>query len=202
MSAFKRVFAIVFVAFSLGACSAYDPATRNAQVDVASFQSATPSFDVTELRIQVPQELSVSEANTIYPIADIVWRGDPRGNRHKQVLDIFAASIQAGTDTLEGVQPVAVDIEVTKFHSLTERARYTVGGVHTIRFLLTVRDAQSGDALISERLVNADLMAFGGQAALNAEAMGQSQKVRISEHLTALIVEELSRPLSGPSAIF
>ncbi|MEM8592853.1 MAG: DUF6778 family protein [Pseudomonadota bacterium] len=200
MTPFLRVLTIVSVAFSLGACSTFDPATRSAPLEVPSFQSVAPSFDVTELRIAVPKELRVSEANLFYPIADIVWRGDPIGDRHKQVLDIFATSFQAGTDRLEGVQPVTVDVEVKRFHSITEKARYTVGGVHSIRFDMTVRDAITGEVIVPTREIKADLSALGGRAAIAAEASGQTQKARITQHLTHLIQQELSRPLVAPGA--
>jgi hypothetical protein len=41
---------------------------------------------------------------------------------------------------------------------------------------------------------SADLDAFGGQQAINAEARGQTQKVRITDHLAEVIRQELSNP--------
>ena len=194
-----RFVAIAAVAFSLGACSTYDPATRNAPLEVPGIQAIEPSFDVTELRVSVPKNLRVSEANVYYPVADIVWRDDPVGDRHKQISQLVGAAIQRGTNQMEGVQPVLLDIEVTRFHSLTEKARYTVGGVHSIRFKMTLRDATTGAVLVPERLVNADLSALGGRAAIEADARGQGQKTRISDHLTHLIQQELTRPLVAPA---
>jgi len=179
----------------MAACSTYDPATRSAPLEVPSFQAAQPSFSIAEMRIAVPGELRVSEANVYYPIADIVWRGDPMGDRHEQVLDTFANSFQRGTAGLEGVQPVSVDVEVTRFHSLTEKARYTVGGVHSIRFDLTVRDATTGAVIVPTRKVVADLPALGGRAAIAAGGTGVTQKTRISDHLAVVIEQELTRPL-------
>lgn len=189
--------AIACVALGLSACSTFDPATRSAPMEAMAFQPVEPSFDVTELRIQVPKDLRVSEANSYYPVADIVWRGDPIGDRHKQVLDIFATAMQRGTDPMDGVQDVAVDISVRRFHSLTEKARYTIGGVHSIRFRLTVRDAATGEVIIPERTINGDLAALGGRAAVAAEAQGITQKSRILDHLSFLISEELSRPIDA-----
>ena len=182
-------------ALSLSACATYDPASRNAPLEVPFAQNVQPSFDVTELRVAVPRSLIVSEANSYYPRADIVWRDDPLGDRHKQIRDLIGMAVHAGTSELNGVQPVAVDIEVLRFHSLTEKARYTVGGVHSIKFNLTVRDATTGAVIIPTRFINADLPALGGQAAIAADARGQTQKVRISAHLKQLIQQELSRPL-------
>jgi len=89
---------------------------------------------------------------------------------------------------------LSIDIVVERFHSLTEKARYTVGGVHSIRFRMIVRDATTGKALSEPRVVRADLDAFGGQQALNAQARGLTQKVRITNHLAEVIRQELSRP--------
>ncbi|MEM1374041.1 MAG: DUF6778 family protein [Pseudomonadota bacterium] len=190
-----RFIAITAVAATVSACSTFDPATRSAPIDVPGLQAVAPSFDVTELRVTVPRDLRVSEANVYYPIADIVWRGDPIGDRYMQVRDLVGQSMQRGTDQLQGVQRVAVDVDVTRFHSLTEKARYTVGGVHSIKFNLTVRDAATGAIIVPTRAVNGDLSALGGRAAIEAERKGITQKSRISNHLTLLIQQELSRPL-------
>ena len=179
MARVKTWFLVGMALFGLSACASYDPATRNAPLEVPMAQSIQPSFDVAELKIAVPRNLTVSEANVYYPRADIVWRDDPMGNRHKQVLNIFAESMQRGTDQLEGLQDVVVEVEVLRFHAMTEKARYTIGGVHSIKFNLTVRDAQTGAVIVPTRLVNADLPGLGGQAAIAADAAGNTQKVRI-----------------------
>ena len=195
MTTFMRLFAISSVAFSLGACSTIDTATRNAPLEVPSFQSVAPSFDVTELRVVVPRDLRVSEANVYYPLGDIVWRGEAIGDRHVQVRDLMGEAFQRGTALLEGVQPVMVDINVVRFHSLTEKARYTVGGVHSIKFEMTVRDAATGDVIVPTRMINSDLPALGGRSAIEADRAGETQKKRISDHLAFLIQQELTRPL-------
>ncbi|MEL6889906.1 MAG: DUF6778 family protein, partial [Pseudomonadota bacterium] len=50
-----------------------------------------------------------------------------------------------------------------------------------------------GVALSETRLVQADLDGFGGQQAINADARGQTQKVRITDHLAEVIRQELTR---------
>ena len=57
---------------------------------------------------------------------------------------------------------------------------------------MQIRDLSTGLALGEPRLVKADLDAFGGQQALRAEARGQTQKVRITNHLAEVIRQELS----------
>ncbi|WP_415920368.1 DUF6778 family protein [Tateyamaria sp. SN6-1] len=154
-----------------------------------------PLTDVTvdAITIRVPRSLTVSEANRYLPKGDIVWRGDAIGDRHQQVADIFNTAMTRGTEALDGALPVALDIEVQRFHALTEKARYSVGGVHNITFALTLRDPKTGVPLAEPRIVHADLDAFGGKQALQADARGQTQKVRITAHLAEVIRQELTR---------
>ena len=144
------------------------------------------------VRFAIPSDMTVSEANSYYPIAGIVWRGDPLGNRAQQISSIFQTSIQAAGEGLTGSIPITVDVELARFHSLTERTRYSVGGVHSIKFDLTVRNALTGEILEQRRRVNGDFPALGGYATLAADNQGQGQKVRITAHLTNLFFQELT----------
>lgn len=163
----------------------------NAPRDLAPYDSPVTVEDVI---VHVPRSLKVSERNSYYPRGDIVWRGDPLGDRHAQVQAIFESALKRGVQSLHG--PVKVDLEVTvkRFHALTEKARYTVGGVHSITFDLAVRDAETGKILVPPRTIRADLEGFGGQQAILAEARGETQKVRITNHLAEVIRQELSNP--------
>ncbi len=149
---------------------------------------------VAQVNVTVPERLRVSEANRYYPTADIVWREDPIGDRHAQVATIVQDALTVGTQAFQGPRAVILDVEVTRFHALTEKARYTVGGVHNIIFNLVLRDAQTGLPMSEPHLVEVDLDAFGGQQAIDAEALGLTQKVRISNHLAEVIRQELTRP--------
>ena len=153
-----------------------------------------PSYSVAALTVDVPATLTVSEANSYKPRADIVWRGDPMGDRYQQVATLVRDAMQAGVADMAGERPVNVDIQITKFHALTERTRYSVGGTHDIHFAITVSDAETGVVIEPTRLVETELTGFGGQAAIRAEAEGQTQKVRISAHLRNVILEELTAP--------
>lgn len=156
-------------------------------------ESATPSLTVSGINVRVPQELTVSEANGYYPRADIVWRGDDLGDRRQQVKAIFEHAFATGTSTLNGDRPVVIDVQVSRFHSLTERARERVGGVHNMEFFLTVYDAETGAVVMPARLVEANLPALGGVAAIEAVQRGQTQKVRVSTYLSMVILEELRK---------
>jgi hypothetical protein len=148
-------------------------------------------YDVVSLNVTVPRDLVVSEENVFYPSADIVWRGEPFGDRHAQVQRVFEDGMRAGARTLDGSRPVDVDVEVRRFHSLTEKARYTVGGVHSIRFLITVTDARTGEVVEGPRFVSADREALGGQRAIEAEQAGRTERVMVVNHLAGVAVREL-----------
>tara|TARA_R110002049_G_scaffold10127_1_gene50124 strand:- start:83922 stop:84572 length:651 start_codon:yes stop_codon:yes gene_type:complete len=178
---------------TLSSAASLDHAPRMALLDT-SVQPVTASMRVTDVRVSVPQTLKVSEANRYYPQGDIVWREDPIGNRYEQVQKIFDTALNHGVKDMTGTTPAIMDIEVKRFHALTEKARYTVGGVHSITFLMTLRHAETGMVLAPTREIKANLDAFGGQRAIDAEARGQTQKVRITGHLAEVIRQEMNKP--------
>lgn len=166
------------------------PAFAAADTDIQEM----PAYRVTDINVRVPRSLTVSEANRYYPSSDIVWREDPLGDRHAQVQAIFEDAMARGTKDMDGIVPVELDIEVLRFHALTEKTRYTIGGVHSITFEWSVRNAETGLALGAPKVVEADLVGFGGQRAIEAEQKGHTQKVRITGHLSNVIRTELEMP--------
>ncbi|MBE1282369.1 MAG: hypothetical protein GJ676_03565 [Rhodobacteraceae bacterium] len=148
---------------------------------------------VANVIVRVPRSLKVSERNSYLPRGDIVWREDPIGDRHAQVQKIVQDSIIKGVTPLNGPVKVNVDVLVTRFHALTEKARYTTGGVHSITFDLAILDPATNQPIVPVRTVRADLDAFGGQQALIAESKGLTQKVRITNHLAEVVRQELTK---------
>ncbi|PWE30545.1 hypothetical protein DDZ14_15150 [Maritimibacter sp. 55A14] len=144
---------------------------------------------VTEVAVTVPETLTVSEANSFAPQADIVWREEPRGNRHAQVDRIISEAARKGSAGLRGQRPVTLDIEVAQFHALTEktRTRLSHSGVHNITFTAQVRDARTGAPLTPRDRIEADLIAYSGQDAREAEARGETQRVRIVDHVSRVV---------------
>lgn len=194
----------------LAACASQQTTTSTASFDAGdkkasagvttlSFASADapktvlPPVSVHKISVDVPRSLEVSEANRYLPAGDIVWREDPVGDRYAQVEAIFDAGFKKGTQSLNGNTPVSLYVQVMRFHALTEKARYSTGGVHSIKFGLAVRDLNSGRIIGEPRIIEADLKAFGGSTALAAEAEGQTQKTRITDHLAEVIREELTQ---------
>lgn len=176
-----------------------DTATRNAPLDLSQ-QVMPTTMNVQSLTVNVPRTLKVSEANRYYPGGDIVWREDPLGDRYAQVQAIFSDAMTRGTTGMDTGVPVALDIEVLRFHALTQKARYTTGGVHALTFVMTLRDPVTGRPLSEPRQITANLKGYGGQKAIEAEQRGETQKVRITQHLAEVIHQEMSQPGSYQSA--
>jgi len=129
-----RLIAALATAVSLSACASVETVTRSAPEPTQATQPTSAALNISAVRISVPYALKVSEANSYYPGGDIVWREDPLGDRHQQVKSIFEQGIQKAAPNVQGSVPVMLDIEVTRFHALTEKARYTTGGVHAVQF--------------------------------------------------------------------
>jgi hypothetical protein len=190
--------ALILVAtLGLSACAAPFDVTRNAPFTPATpvIEAIAQDWSVAELRIDVPRTLTVSEANSIKPASDIVWREDPIGDRYLQIEELMRAALDPVMQPREGdFTPVIVALQVTRFHALTERARYTTGGEHEIEFLVTVANAETGEVLSGPRPVDLTFRAFGGQAAIQAEAQGITQRVRITERLQEWARAEFPAP--------
>ncbi|MEL6532591.1 MAG: DUF6778 family protein [Pseudomonadota bacterium] len=170
---------------ALAACQANTEATARAVpiTESASGFAQPQDWSLNALAVVVPRSLTVSEENTIKPRADIVWREDPLGDRHQQVDDLMTAALSGALDGLRGSQPVNVEIQVVRFHALTERTRYSIGGEHEIEFILTVRDAATGDVLRGPRAVDVTFPGAGGDNAIAQEARGYFQRDAIRDRL-------------------
>lgn len=181
-------------ALALGACGAGNTASRAAMPDDTMLGLVQPDYSVDSFTVSVPKSLTVNEKNTYYPRGDIVWRGDLLGDRHAQVRSIFETSIRQAAPQIQGNRPVRVDVQVLRFHALSEKARYTVGGIHDITFRMRLVDAQTGAQIAPSKVINADLRALEGQSAIAADARGETQKMRITTHLTGVFISELTVP--------
>lgn len=144
---------------------------------------------VVEVDVSVPRSLTVSEANTFAPNVDIVWREVPYGDRYDQVDAIITTAAKRGAANLHGARNVKLIITMQQFHALTEKTRAVLqnSGVHDITFTAQVFDAKTNTPLSPPDRIKADLIAFVGDQAVAAEKQGQTQKVRITAHVAAVI---------------
>ena len=195
MTYFKLTTAIV-LALSVTACGRIDTATRAAKVDDNTFaqdvQTLQRNYTIADIVYAVPEDIRVSEGNGYYPNTDVVWRGDPIGNRPAQIGAMFEEAIARNEPALQGDLPVIVELTLIRFHGVTERTRFSVGGVYDIKFDMTIRDALTGFVIEPTRRVHVDLAAPGGIGAILAEQRGQTEKVRVTDFLTIVMNEELT----------
>jgi hypothetical protein len=161
-----RPAAFVAVIAGLQACMPADMASRNRMLDIPALQpgQVAPAFDATALQVSVPASLAVSERDGIYPTTDIVWRGEPLGDRHGQVEALFAEAGAAALATTQPGVPAVVAITVERFHGVTEQTRALVGGVYNVVFTMTLTDPVTGAVLTDPRRVTANLEAPAGFA--------------------------------------
>ena len=154
-----------------------------------------PIYRITDLTVIVPADLRVSEADSYFPLADIVWHGDPEGDRRVQVAQIFREAVGLAIADQPTGQEATLEIVVTRFHCLTRKARYTIGGRHSIHFDLTLRDAQTGSILSGPETVIAVLRAPDGAGALTEEyELGRSQRAVIVAWLSHVIRRQIALP--------
>ncbi len=150
---------------------------------------AAAGWRLAEVQVTVPRTLTVSEAKTYLPTADIVWREDPMGDRYDQVGKIIEAAVLRGAQGLSGSRPVIIAITVTRFHALTFEAeqRFENAGVHNIKFTAQVVDARTGEVLVPATPIRAELPAPSGKTMKEARRKGQSQKSMITAHVAKTV---------------
>ena len=206
-----RMIAALTVAAGLSACATLETSTlestavaapietstRNVGLDTPFLQlgSVTPQTDrdynVLGVQVVVPETLRATESNAYYPDAEIVWRGDPPGDRRAQMQDLFETAAAAVTRDMNGAEDVFVQIQLVRFHGVTERTRYTVGGIYNMIFDMQIVDPE-GNIIEPQRRIEANLPAPGGLAATRLDAAGQTEKVRVTNFLAFVIDRELS----------
>ncbi|MCX7890184.1 MAG: hypothetical protein N2422_10750 [Rhodobacteraceae bacterium] len=155
-----------------------------------SYSSAVPAgtsagWSLADVRVDVPETLTVSEAKVIFPQADIVWREDEGTDRRAQVAAIIDASARRALAPLAGERPVVLDVTVERFHAMTFEAEHMLNdaGVHDILFTARVSDAATGATLFGPQRIEASLPAMAGTDMVQARQRGSSQKAQISAHL-------------------
>ena len=191
MSLPRRLVLLGLTATLLSAClpgnrfeTAYEPVPA----------AVSQGWRLSDVRVSVPKTLVVSEAKSLLPTADIVWREDPLGDRYAQVDKIMTDAITAGAQGLRGSRPVIIEVTVTRFHALTFEAelRGEDWGVHNVNFIARVIDASSGEVLLRETVIKAELPALAGAQMAEARKKGQTQKKMISSHVARTVAGWLS----------
>ncbi|PZQ99463.1 MAG: hypothetical protein DI533_01965 [Cereibacter sphaeroides] len=146
-------------------------------------------WHISQVAVSVPDSLKVSEAKSLLPAADIVWREDPEGDRRPQVAAIIKTAAEQGSRTLRGPRAVRLEITVSRFHALTFEAekRMENAGVHNVDFTIQAVDAATGAVLAGPEKIEAAFPALSGKAMAAARAQGQTQKSMIIAHTSRVI---------------
>ncbi|MEF9603676.1 hypothetical protein O4J55_15500 [Paracoccus sp. PXZ] len=178
------------LALGLAGCAATWE-TAYEQLDPAQ----TAGWRVAAVEVAVPETLTTSETNSYIPDFDIVWHGEPAGDRRAQVAAILKEGIEKGAGGLNGKTRVRIVATVSQFHAITPvvRERLQDSGVHNIQYTVQVFDARSGAALSQPQLIKAEFPALVGRAADEAEAKGLTQRVQIVNQIAAVTQNWLGR---------
>ncbi|MBV7379385.1 DUF6778 family protein [Maritimibacter dapengensis] len=196
-----RLFRILASLLALAALSACMGSTERSYEEAVVTGSATGGdpalakgpYTVRSANVTVPESLTVSEKNEIKPRADIVWHGDPAGDRHAQVDAIMTAALKQGVSAMRGPKSVVLDVTMTRFHAVTPRTRERNPlGAHEIGFAYQLSDARTGEPVGPGGTFDGAFKSYYGAAARAAEARGVSQKVRITNYVAQTFAEQLA----------
>lgn len=166
----------------LGACSG----TWTTNFDAPLSSDVTRGWRVSSVQVVVPESLTTSEQNSYAPNFDVIWHGEALGDRKVQVAQIVEDGVKQGSANLRGSKPVTLQVVLARFHAVTPIAvSRAPGAVHDIRYTIQAFD-RGGNPLTPPVDTTADLEAFVGPQAIIAAQGGQTQKVRIRNHLASV----------------
>ena len=137
----------------------------------------------------IPERLTVSEENKFAPNADVVWHGDVRGDRKAQVAAILESAGKLGTKDMKSGRNVHLVLQLEEFHGMTPIAlrKLKYSGVYNIAMIASVHEGPTNKPIIEPTPIYADLEAFTGARFAQAEAEGNSQKKRVTNHIAAVL---------------
>ena len=166
--------------------------TFSTAYDTAAPAVARSDWRVTDVRVATPKELTTTEQNSFMPKVDVVWHGDPPGNRIEQAAAIVKQGVEQGFAGLRGKHGVVATVTLRRFHSETPKAYFEApagAGVHSVTFDLTITDAKTGAVLAGPERIKADLPSTG--AAKDGKKPGKLPsalwKKQIGDHIAATI---------------
>ena len=112
-------------ALGLAGCGNFGPVASEVAPMVSLDSLSNPrDYSFSAINVVVPESLTVSEAHSYFPNADIVWREDPPGDRREQIPAVFAEAAARGTEGFDGSRSVELNIVVQQFHA-SQNARAT-----------------------------------------------------------------------------
>ena len=180
----------IVAALGLSACVSTNTSFPEPLRDDVTF-----NWRVVDVQATVPRTLTTTNSNGQMPNVDLIWTEEGPGDVYAQVEAIMEDSMALAASrfrvSVKGSRPVIIRTEQTQFHSLTQRARSNIGGIHNTDFILTVVDANTGELLAGPAVIEADVDAYGGAKAEAAVAQGQTMRVRIVNRVSEVIATYL-----------
>lgn len=197
-----RVALALTVAFGLGACAQVGDVTRASPLmpliggagDAPAGVALPRDYKVVAVEVAVPASLVVAEDNSYKPRGDIVWREDGPGDRRAQVDGLVTDALRGAVADLNGARKVRLEVVVTRFHALSEKARFSAPSglaTHDIQMTMAVLDAATGEVIEPARPVGFKIDAHTSDDAIADMARGITQRSRISEALVRMVRREL-----------
>jgi len=163
----------------------------------------TYNWRVVDVQATVPRTLTTTDRNGQMPNVDLIWTEEGVGDTYAQIEAIMEETLlQAAThfqSSIKGNRAVILRTEQTQFHSLTQRARSNIGGIHNVDFILTVVDANTGEILSGPAVIEADVKAFGGAEAQSSIARGETMRSRIINRVSLVVASYLG--IAGDRAV-
>lgn len=175
----------------LAGCASSTWETAYDQLDTAQ----TANWRVASVEVAAPETLTTSEENSYTPDFDIVWHGEPAGDRRAQAAAIVKEGIEKGAAGLHGKNRVRIVATLGQFHAITPVVRENLqnSGVHNIQYTVQVFDARSGAPLTEPQNIKAEFPALVGRAGDEADAKGLTQRVQIVNQIAAVTQNWLGR---------
>lgn len=201
MKMFRTAAALV-LAMGLGACADVGDVTRASPLlpliggsgDAPAIVPVSRNYKVVAVDVTVPANLVVAEDNSYKPRGEIVWREDGPGDRRAQVDGLITDALTGAVAGLNGARKVRLEVVVTRFHALSEKARFSAPsglGKHDIWMTMAVLDSATGEVIEPARPVGFKIDAHTSEDAIADMARGITQRSRISEALVAMVRREL-----------
>ena len=180
----KNTLVALAMALGLAGCATSEWETAYTQVDPA----LAASWRLAMVDVAAPETLTTSDTDGYVPNFDIVWHGEPAGDRRAQAAAIVTEGIERGArSALHGRKSVRISATITQFHAITPTVRKMDGvGVHNIQYTIQVFDAHSGAALTEPQNIKAEFPALTGKTGDEADARGLTQRVQIVNHIAAV----------------
>lgn len=179
----RRAFVLAGTSAFLAGCSGRWDVDYEEGID----PNLSKSWHLHRVQVVVPDELTVSNENTYAPNADIVWHGDPAGDRRAQVAKILTEGLTRAAAPLKGPRGITLHATLGHFHAVTPAAvARSPAAVHNIGYTIQVLDDATGAPLTKMAAIEADLEAYVGAAAVTAAVQGQTQRVRIVDHIATV----------------